>query len=364
MEAEALRKDSKPRLSTADAAKLAQALFRRSADRTPKPLDSYDDANFYFKTHDGAHYVLKVHNAVESCDPAFIEAQNAAMRHIRSSTISTWCPVAVEGADGAELQRTNLTAADGTVRCFAVRCLEFLPARLQGDVAPTEALLRDVGACTARVAVALASFDHPAAHRKHMWDLRHTLELEPTAEQCFRDDDAQRDAILDVFAEFRASVLPAAASLRRQVLHADANDQNVLVDERGERVVGLIDFGDMVHTWLVCELAIVVAYALITLEYEGCELSAVGTPLSPLQAARAVCGGFTSVLPLTAAEWRVLPTLVGSRLAMSLTLGAFSAARDPTNEYLKLTLRPGLAALVRLRSSSSAELESSWRRCT
>ena len=61
-------------------------------------------------------------------------------------------------------------------------------------------------------------------------------------------------------------------------------------------------------------------------------------------------------LGLSDAEWHVLPTLISIRIAMSLTLGAYSSAKDPTNEYLKLTLLPGLKALKALRALSADEL--------
>ena len=41
---------------------------------------------------------------------------------------------------------------------------------------------------------------------------------------------------------------------------------------------------------------------------------------------------------------------------MSLCIGAYSSAKDPTNEYLKLTLLPGLTALRNLRATPADEL--------
>ena len=55
--------------------------------------------------------------------------------------------------------------------------------------------------------------------------------------------------------------------------------------------------------------------------------------------------------PLTDAEWRVLPVLVAGRIAVSLTVGAYSSAKDPGNEYLKLTQIPGWKALQDLRAT-------------
>ena len=62
------------------------------------------------------------------------------------------------------------------------------------------------------------------------------------------------------------------------------------------------------------------------------------------------------------AEWRVLPTLIACRIAVSLCVGAYSSAKDPTNEYLKLTLLPGLKALRALRATPRDNLETILRR--
>lgn len=52
--------------------------------------------------------------------------------------------------------------------------------------------------------------------------------------------------------------------------------------------------------------------------------------------------GYHEAMPLEGPELRLLPLLVRSRLAQSLTLGACSVARDPGNAaYLMQTQRPG-----------------------
>ena len=46
-------------------------------------------------------------------------------------------------------------------------------------------------------------------------------------------------------------------------IYNDANDYNVLVDPAGTRVVSFLDFGDVVHSATVCDLAIAIAYAML-----------------------------------------------------------------------------------------------------
>jgi Ser/Thr protein kinase RdoA (MazF antagonist) len=52
------------------------------------------------------------------------------------------------------------------------------------------------------------------------------------------------------------------ADLPQQTTQNDANDHNIVVDASGNAVAGIIDFGDMVHTARVNELAICIAYGV------------------------------------------------------------------------------------------------------
>ena len=110
-EEEALRKLEKPVAGHAEATTLALKLFGHTIEPgSIKELDSYDDRNFYFRATtkrpelcdvadghavadeggggtapSGAfHFVLKVHNGVESLNSGFIECQNLAMEAVRA----------------------------------------------------------------------------------------------------------------------------------------------------------------------------------------------------------------------------------------------------------------------------------------
>jgi Ser/Thr protein kinase RdoA (MazF antagonist) len=78
---------------------------------------------------------------------------------------------------------------------------------------------------------------------------------------------AARRAIVERFlTQYESNVAPMLAELRTSVIYNDANDYNVLVgdtDSPQKQVIGVIDFGDMVHTSTICELAIAAAYAMM-----------------------------------------------------------------------------------------------------
>jgi Ser/Thr protein kinase RdoA (MazF antagonist) len=119
------------------------------------------------------------------------------------------------------------------------------------------------------------------------------------------------------------------SKLRRGVIHGDANDHNVL--STTDRMTGLLDFGDMVHSAIVCDLAIALAYAMLG-------------ERDPLAAAGAVIRGYHRHNPLTVSEQLALDGLVRARLAASLCYAAHNKIRDPDDPY-QVVSEAGVRAL-------------------
>ena len=90
---------------------------------------------------------------------------------------------------------------------------------------------------------------------------------------------------------------------------------------RGPHPDGVIDFGDLSHTWAVSELAITVSSVL---GHAGTD------PTSILPGVRA----FHAVRPLSAEEAEVLWPLLVLRTAVLIVSGAQQAALDPDNAYV------------------------------
>ena len=192
------RKVEKPVANSARCIELARSLFGiEPLTGSVRDLDSYDDRNFYCKATSSRpelkaaadchacgdppgsfHFVVKVHNGVESLSPGFIECQNLAMELVRAAGV--WCPRALPSLEGRQIAFAEQPLADGSVRRHAVRCLPYRPACLLGSALPGAALLRELGGVTARVSCALSAFDHPEAHRTFIWDLAQTAAIRPS----------------------------------------------------------------------------------------------------------------------------------------------------------------------------------------
>ena len=118
-------------------------------------------------------------------------------------------------------------------------------------------------------------------------------------------------------------------ALRKSVIHNDVNDNNVLVtkDLAKPKVNAIIDYGDAIHTQIINDLAVTIAYAVM------------GKP-DPLGASIPLVKGYHSKFSLQEVELEMLYTLVAMRLAISVTKSAINRQKEPDNEYLLISEAP------------------------
>ena len=135
-------------------------------------------------------------------------------------------------------------------------------------------------------------------------------------------------------------------------MHADLADYNVVAqrDATGRLTpTGVIDFGDVVRSWLVADLATAITSLLVRQRR------------SPLLDACAVVAGFHSLTPLTEPEIAAVWPLVAARASVLATSVDDILAADPGNDYAReeqpldwLILRPCGVGAVRARRGGAA----------
>jgi 4-aminobutyrate aminotransferase-like enzyme len=101
-------------------------------------------------------------------------------------------------------------------------------------------------------------------------------------------------------------------------------------------VSGVIDFGDMVFTYTVGEVAIACAYAMLN-------------KADPLAAAANIVAGYHQNRPLAVQELDVLFDLICMRLCMSVCHAANQSRFEPDNEYLRISEKPVWALLKKMQ---------------
>ena len=319
----------RPTFSESDAARLALELYRLTG--SVKELTSERDQNFLISTESGEQVVLKIAAVAERRDT--LEFQNAVMAHLGERVLSGFIP---------QLQKTksgeDIAIVDGENHSsHFVRLLTYHPSRLLAEVAPhTPELLRGLGRFLGELDRALHGFSHPAMRRELKWDLRGALWIRDSVHHIA---NARKRAIVEHFiGEFETRVVARADSLRTSVVHNDANDYNVLVSDDGagqNAIAGIIDFGDMLHTYTASEVAVAAAYAMLDKP-------------DPLAAAAEIVTGYHEVFPLTAPELDAFYSLICMRLAVSVTNSAVQQKLHPDNTYLLVSERPAWELLDKL----------------
>jgi 4-aminobutyrate aminotransferase-like enzyme/Ser/Thr protein kinase RdoA (MazF antagonist) len=306
------------------AAEVAERLLREAYGLTGRvaSLGSQQDANFSLTTRSGDRYVLKVANPATSM--AELELQHEAMRHVAVHSMIA-VPQLVVALDGSQVQRIVVAGTDA-----CARVVSYLPGEPIMDsryLAPS--VISSLGRLAARMVSVLNTFAHPAATRSLQWDLRLASEVIDDLAR-FVQDPARRERLLDVALRAWGAVAPVAADLPQQVIHGDITDNNVVFETaRDGRAVptGVIDFGDVMQSWRVGELAVLCASLL---HHHG------ASPSSILPAVRA----FHAEQPLSHAEATALWPLVLMRAAALVVSGQQQATINPSNGYAVSALEP------------------------
>ncbi len=317
---------------SADAADAVRILHEQWGIRARvRPLPSERDRNFAVAPDETDRFVLKIANATD--DATLLEFQHEAMARLDSAGVP--CQLPIPAVDGRTVVPVTLPSGSAP---FLARLLTWLPGRPLATVPPASRsaeLLRDLGWVMGRAARALDGWDHPAAHRRFQWNALRSVDVIEAHAPAIADPS--RVALLDRWRPRFAALAEVLPSLRQGVIHNDANDHNVLVDDDGDRIAGLLDLGDAVWSVVVNELAVAAAYA------------ALGSD-DPHSVIATVRGGFEAALPLTAREAEVVVDLVALRLATSVALSAHQATLDPDDPYLTVSEAPAWALLERLAS--------------
>ncbi len=315
--------DHAPKLNLNEALNLASKLYGLSG--TVELLPSERDQNFLLKSDTGERFVLKVANSLE--EYGFLEAQNQVMEHVARKV--SLLPNVIESLNGKKIETTILE--DG--KQHFVRLVTYLQGKPMGSVKrhSTE-LMIDLGKNLGELEQALQSFDHPALHRDFHWDFSSGLDIVKKNAKLVRDKKI-RGMVTALTKNFEQFTVPLLPHLRKGTIYNDANDYNILVGggtdiySRNQSVTGFIDLGDMVHGYIIGDLAIAIAYAILDKP-------------QPLATAAEIVKGFNSTFKLTEEEIAALFGFVNLRLCMSVCIGAEQQKSQPDNDYLGISQAP------------------------
>lgn len=280
-----------------------------------EPLASERDQNFLATGEDGSKQVLKFANASESA--GITDFQNQGLLHIARVDPDFPVPRVIPTSSGELMFEAESEAGD-THRVRLLSWLEGVPLQHAKGV---NSVARQTGECLARLGRALHDFEHPASDYPLLWDIRNAASLEQLLP--FVGDEQLRGLCEQRVERFCEVTSPHLDGLRSQVIYNDMNPSNVLVDHDDvNRVTGVIDFGDMIRSQLVNDVAVACSYF--------CRLEE-----DPFEEVVELLDAYASVLPLTEDEIAALPDLILTRHLTTVMITHWRASLYPENaEYI------------------------------
>jgi hydroxylysine kinase len=298
-----------PALAPAEVIALVRRLY--GIDGSVEPLAGERDQNCRIETADGSRYVIKISNPSEPV--SVVDFQIAALDHIARVSPEQPVPRVVRTLEG----RTHGSVALPGGQHTTVRMLTYLDGVQIRETVRTPAQRRAMGTGLAQLNRALHGFAHPGAAHDLLWNVATAHRLVAKFDGIV---DARRRALAEVFmARFKDHVLPRLASLRSQVIHNDYHLYNVLVaPDDHARIVGVIDFGDMLHAPLVGEVGTAAAFHM-------------AGNADPFEGPAQFVGAYHAALPLTDVEQDIVADLMATRHLITVLISEWRAARYPEN---------------------------------
>lgn len=296
-----------------------------------KALPGYCDQNFIFTSDNKQKYIVKIAHTSESLQS--LTMQNKAMAHLTAKEL------AVPHAISNSAEQLVTVIHNEQRQPFHLRILTFIEGQFYADAASEKHnsnLWQSLGKFMGEVDNALADFNDAGAYRYLEWDLAQGFAICQSKKHLLSTD---QQTIVDHFLTlYQTQTMPVLGKLPQGIIHNDANDYNLLIDniDAPSKIIGLIDFGDMVYTHVVNELAITCAYALMG-------------QAQPLETLKTIVAGYHHVKPLQELELEALFSLIALRLCTTVCNAALAIKEQPDNEYLLVSVKPAWEVLAKLQ---------------
>ncbi len=304
-----------------------------------KKLDGYENANYRIKT-DSGKYIFKTYKYIDKDKLLdLVKAENETLLFLQKTDTKKY-PKPIPFLDDSHIK---ILTIDGEKKIC--RMLTFLDGEFLGDSKPTKKLFQSFGSFLAETDIKLQKLlNYTIKARQWEWDIQY-LDLN---KKFINDipDAKDRNTVNYFFQQFEEIVRPVLPYLRKQIIHNDANEWNVL-SKNGE-VSGIIDFGDLAHSLLINELAIAITYACYDKE-------------NPLEWASIILKSYHSKLPIEENEIKVLYYLIAARLSISVCNSAHSKKINPDNTYASVSKKSAWNMLYRWLSINPLKAESIFR---
>ena len=217
-----------------------------------KKLAGYENVNYRVTTNK-SRFIFKTYTFDENLFD-LVQAESEVLEHLRKAG-SDQFPTPYKTLDGVFIKKVEIESKQ-----VIIRLLSFLEGTFFTEEDHTIMLFESFGTFLANMDIQLRQYkNYTLQARKFEWDLQYALLNEPLIRDI--QEPEKRKIIAYFFQQFKELVLPELPKLRQSIIHNDANDYNVLA--ANGKVSGIIDFGDVVYSQLINELAVAISYAVM-----------------------------------------------------------------------------------------------------
>lgn len=275
-------------------------------------MEGYESINFKVVARQGT-FVLKAYRYQEETFEN-INSENKVLAFIKDHKDSF--PVVIKNLQGKEL-----TVPDDGDMSYFFRLSTYLEGTFLAETDKTPQLLSSLGQFLGQLDQCLFLLAPSVFKaRKIHWDLDHVLMNESLIHYISSVGD--RKLVEYFFIQYKQHVQPHLYELKKSLIHNDANDWNVLI--RDGQISGLIDFGDMVYSSTINELAVAITYALMNEE-------------DIVEKASLILSSYHNVHSLEPLEINVLYYLIAMRLCTSVCQSAFHKQSNTESDYITVS---------------------------
>jgi len=284
-------------------------------------LNSERDKNYLIKVNKKSLYVLKISNPLESKN--FLEMQDFLLTNLNSrASIKDFIP--------KKIHSTLNIYKDEIGRSCYVRILSYIEGQIYAKSKSSKELELSLGSLLGNLSKELQNLGHASSFRKFEWD--------PSSIDWIKKDTnlfkgKRKTIIKNNFQEYKYFVKKNKNNLLFSLTHGDANNYNLVV--KNNKVIGLLDFGDMIFAPTINDLAITLSYALMN-------KSDLYSPL------KNIILSYHNIFSITFDEFFSLMSLVKSRLTITVIMAAKQRKKFPNNTYLGISEKDAWSLLYKL----------------
>ena len=268
-----------------------------------------ENLNYLVSSMDGGRFVFKVVD--DDMPPAIVVMENEIIEHAISRGLGLSLPRILKNRGGNIETRIKIRRNTKN----RSRLIEFISGNLLDDMSDISLKTRkNLGISLAEFDLVMQDFDHAAAHRNHRWNLAEAGQHRPKL--ALIEEPARRELLGWAFDLWANGAKPRLSELPHQIIHGDAHGENILMS--GNRLVGLVDFGDCCFNPTICELGVCLHYMMMGRD-------------QPEQIAIDIVSAYHGIRPLSREECAVILPLICGRLAVTVSVAAERRRIDPSH---------------------------------